>query len=60
MKIFFFTKALSVESMLNFSDVNGNQEETESVTENGISDVKEIKMIMKMQVKQNMFSLKIP
>ena len=35
-------KGLSSEDMLNFSDINENQEETESVTKNGISNVKEI------------------
>ena len=33
-------KGLSGEDMLKFSDINENQEETESVTENGISDGK--------------------
>ena len=33
-------KGLSDEDMLKFSDINENQEETESVTENGISDGK--------------------
>ena len=37
------TKGLSKEDMLNFSDINQNQEETESVTENGILDGKEMK-----------------
>ena len=37
------TKGLSKEDMLNFSDINENQEETESVTENGILDGKEMK-----------------
>ena len=36
------TKDLSGEDMLNFPDINKNQEETESVTENGISHGKEI------------------
>ena len=29
-------------NMLNFSDINENQEETESVTENGLSNGKEM------------------
>ena len=37
------TNGLSKEDMLNFSDINENQEETESVTENGILDEKEMK-----------------
>ena len=36
------TTGLPDESMLNFSDINENQEETESVTENGISDGEEM------------------
>ena len=40
MKIFLSQKGLSGEDMLNLSDINENQEETESVTENGISDGK--------------------
>ena len=36
------TKSLSGEDMLNFSDINENQGETKSVTENAISDGKEI------------------
>ena len=36
----FITKSLSGEDMLNFSDINENQDETESVTKNGISDGK--------------------
>ena len=36
------TKGLSVKGMFNFSDNNENQEETESVTENGILDGKEM------------------
>ena len=40
MKIFLSQKGLPGEDMLNFSDINENQGETESVTENGISDGK--------------------
>ena len=36
------TKSLSSEDMLIFFDINENQEETESVTENSISDGKEM------------------
>ena len=36
------TKGLPGEDMLNFSDINENQEETESVTENGISNGEEM------------------
>ena len=36
------TKGLSGEDMLVFSDINENQQETESVAENGISDGKEM------------------
>ena len=36
------TKGLSSEDILNFSDIDENQEEAESVTENGISDGKEM------------------
>ena len=36
------TKGLSGEDMLTFSDIDKNQEETESVTENGISNGKEM------------------
>ena len=54
------TKGLSGEDMFNFSDVNENQEEAEGVTENGILDGKEMnKIIMKIQVEQNMLQLKI-
>ena len=35
-------KSFSSEDMLNFSDINENQEETGSVTENSISDGKEM------------------
>ena len=35
-------KGLSGEDILNFPDINENQEESESVTENGISDGKEM------------------
>ena len=47
--------------MLHFSDINENQEETESVTENVISDGKEMnKNNNEMQLKQNILQLKIP
>ena len=36
------TKGLSSKDMLNFSDTNENQQETESVTENSVSDGKEM------------------
>ena len=47
--------------MLSFSDINENQEETERVTENVISDGKEMnKNNNEMQLKQNILQLKIP
>ena len=47
--------------MLSFSDINENQEETERVTENVISDGKEMnKNNNEMQLKQNVLQLKIP
>ena len=40
--LYFYHTGLSGEDMLHFSDINENQEETESVTENDISDGKEM------------------
>ena len=40
--LYFYHTGLSGEDILNFSDINENQEETDSVTENDISDGKEM------------------